>query len=114
MFDIRLRPDGARSRLVIRFSADATGGAPRLVLTVTRFLDSVMARRELIGIRERVERHGARRSNPGDPETGARDQYQHYEVIYDSSERAGTPERARGKMASGRHRSGTPVRGSKQ
>ena len=89
--DIRLAAQGDGSRLVIRMSADATGGLPRVTLGVFRFMDSLMARRQLIGIRERVERHGARTSNPDRPETGARDQYQHYEVIYRSGERAGTP-----------------------
>lgn len=91
VFDIRLRPEGARSRLTIRMSADANEGAPRAVLSVFRFLDGVMARRELLGIQERVERHGARTANPEEPETGARDQYQHWEVVYASGERAGTP-----------------------
>lgn len=43
VFDILLRPDGTRSRLVIRFSAEATGAASWLGTSVIRFLDSVMA-----------------------------------------------------------------------
>ena len=50
-----------------------------------------MARRELLGIRDRVERYGARTTDPDHPETGALDQFQHYEVFYASGERAGTP-----------------------
>jgi hypothetical protein len=89
--DIRLNPENGGSRLVIRMSGDAAGGMPRLVLAVFRFIDSVMARRQLLGIKERVERHGARTSDPEHPETGARDQYQLYEVVYVSGERAGVP-----------------------
>ena len=89
--DMRVTPQGEASRLVIRMSADAIGGLPHFTLVLFRFLDSVMARRQLIGIRQRVERHGARTSDPDHPETGARDQYQHYEVIYASGERAGAP-----------------------
>lgn len=87
--DIRLSPDSRGSRLVIRMSGDAAGGAPRMVLAVFRFIDSVMARRQLLGIKERVERHGTRSADPEHPETGAREQYQLYEVIYASGERAG-------------------------
>ncbi len=77
------------SRLVIRMSADAQGLMARPALTVFRFMDSIMAIWQLLGIRNRVEQFGARTSNPGDPETGDRAQYQLYEVIYASGERAG-------------------------
>ncbi len=90
-YDIRLAPSGKSLRLVTRISSDATGLFARPMLILFRFLDSIMARRQLVGIRDRVERHGARTSNPDQPETGARDQYQHYEVIYASGDRAGTP-----------------------
>ena len=50
-----------------------------------------MAPRQLQGIRKRAEAYGARDSDPETPETGARDQYQRYEVIYASGERAGVP-----------------------
>ncbi len=89
--DMRLSPQGRASRLVIRMTADATGGLPRVTLWMFRFIDSLMARRQLIGIKQRAERYGARGSDPDHPETGARDQYQHYEVVYASGERAGTP-----------------------
>ncbi len=91
--DIRLSPANAGSRLVIRMAADATGGLPRAALRVFQLIDSIMARRQLLGIKERVEHHGARAADPEHPETGARDQYQLYEVIYASGARAG----ARGK-----------------
>jgi hypothetical protein len=89
--DIRLSPQNAGSRLLIRMSGDAAGGMPHMVLAVFRFIDSVMARRQLLGIKHRVEQHGARTSNPYSPETGARDQYQLYEVVYATGERAGVP-----------------------
>jgi hypothetical protein len=89
--DIRLRPEGGGSRLVIRMSSDATGITARPALWVFRFIDSVMARRQLLGIKERVESCGRRTSDPDRPETGARDQFQLYEVIYASGGRAGTP-----------------------
>jgi hypothetical protein len=87
--DFDLRPDGAGTRLVTRMSADATGPTGGLSMLVFRFIDSIMAIRQLRGIRERVERYGNRDSNPEDPETGARDQYQLYEVIYASGKSAG-------------------------
>jgi hypothetical protein len=88
--DIRLTPANVRSRLVIRYSGDAKGGMPRTVLWIFRLIDSLMARRQLLGIKDRVERFGARTSDPEHPETGDRDQYQLYEAIYASGERAGT------------------------
>ena len=87
--DFDLRPDGAGSRLVTRMSADATGPTGGLSMLVFRFIDSIMAIRQLRGIRERVERYGNRGFDPEDPETGARDQYQLYEVIYASGKSAG-------------------------
>jgi hypothetical protein len=87
--DIRLTPKNEGSRLVIRMSADAAGPMARFALLVFRFIDSIMARRQLLGIRERVERYGARSADPEEPETGATDQYQLHEVIYASGKRAG-------------------------
>jgi hypothetical protein len=87
--DMRLMAEGERSRLVTRMSADATGAMARPALIVFKFIDSIMASRQLCGIRDRVERCGVRTSNPAKPETGERDQYQPYEVIYASGESAG-------------------------
>jgi hypothetical protein len=89
--DIRLTPRGSGSRLVIRMSADAAGAMAQPALWVFRFIDSIMAIRQLTGIAKRAEVHGARRSNPKQPETGRRDQYQLYETIYASGEHAGRP-----------------------
>jgi hypothetical protein len=79
-----LEPEGDGTRLVSRMSADATGAMARFALFVFRVIDTIMARAQLRGIRDRVEAAGA-----GDPETGARDQYQLYEVIYADGGSAG-------------------------
>jgi hypothetical protein len=70
-------------------SADATGLTARLALVVFRVVDSIMASRQLIGIRSRVEHLEKASEKPKDPETGARDQYQLYEILYASGDRAG-------------------------
>jgi hypothetical protein len=100
VFDFDLRPDGAGSRLVIRMSADATGATGGVAMLIYRFVDSIMAIRQLRGIRDRAEQYGARGSNPDAPETGARDQYQLYEVIFASGDSAGVA----AKEAAGRWR----------
>jgi hypothetical protein len=89
--DIRLTLENKGSRLIIRISADAEGFTAKLALLLFQFIDSIMARRQLIGIRERVEHYGLRSKNPDEPETGAKDQYQLYEVIYVTGEMAGVP-----------------------
>ena len=88
--DMEVRATGTGSRLIIRMSADAAGISAELALLVFRFIDSIMAIRQLRGIRERVETYGARTQTPEDPETGAWDQYQLYEVVYASGTSAGS------------------------
>ena len=80
---------GEGSRLVSRMSADATGRTAPLALLVFRVVDSIMAHRQLLGIRDRVESLTKHRENPRDPEVGNRDQYQLYEVLYASGDSAG-------------------------
>jgi hypothetical protein len=87
--DMRLTLENKGSRLIIRMSADAAGFTAKLALLIFQFIDSIMARKQLIGIKERVENYGLRSINPDEPETGAKDQYQLYEVIYVNGERAG-------------------------
>ncbi len=87
----RVTSDGRRSRLLARMQADARGPLARWACWIYRIIDSIMARRQLLGLKERVERYGDRRADPGDAETGARDQYQLYQVIYASGEAAGVP-----------------------
>lgn len=93
--DINLRPQDGGSRLVIRISGDAEGPWARQFIWLFRFVDSLMACWQLLGIKERVERYGVRTVDPDNPETGARDQYQLFEVIYASGERAGVAGRER-------------------
>jgi len=89
VFSVRLRPAGDGSRLVARVSADAVGLGALAAVCVFPVIDSIMARAQLLGIRDRAEGSGAASSPPQDPETGARDQYQLYEVIYASGDTAG-------------------------
>jgi hypothetical protein len=87
------RPNG--SRLIIRISGDAAGRTAPLVVWLFVAIDSVMARRQLLGIRKRVELRDIRGIDSDLAETGARDQYQLYEVIYASGDRAGIAGRER-------------------
>jgi hypothetical protein len=48
-----------------------------------------MARRQLLGIKERVETYGVRSLDPDHPETGRPDQYQSFVIIYASGQIAG-------------------------
>jgi hypothetical protein len=93
VFDILVRPQEEGSRLVIRISGDTAGPMARPAIWVFQVIDTIMARRQLLGIKEQVERYGTRSADPDHPETGRRDQYQLYEVIYASGQTAG----ARGK-----------------
>jgi hypothetical protein len=86
-FEILPEADG--TRLISRMSADATGFMAPLALLVFRVIDSIMARRQLLEIRERVEVGEDRNAESAAAETGARDQYQLYEAIYASGETAG-------------------------
>jgi hypothetical protein len=86
-----LSVDGDRTRLVQRVSADGTGwskGAVKLLFVV---VDSLMSRRQLLGIRGRVERFGTRGDDPERPEDGARDQFQAYGCFYADGEHCGVP-----------------------
>ena len=85
----RVTADGTRSRLLSRMQADARGLFARQACWIYRIIDSIMARRQLLGIKERAERYGVRGEDPEHPETGARDQFQLYQVMYASGEAAG-------------------------
>ena len=84
-----LEPQGRGTRLISRMSADAAGPAAQLALLVFRVIDSIMASRQLTGIRDRVESSEAHPGVVPDPETGKRDQYQLYEALYASGGSAG-------------------------
>ncbi|MHC4954879.1 MAG: hypothetical protein ACYTGZ_13415 [Planctomycetota bacterium] len=79
-----IEPEGEGTRLLARMSADASGVTARIALFVFAVMDSIMARRQLLGIRERVESE-----LPHEQETGARDQYQLYEALFADGESAG-------------------------
>ena len=96
-----VEPEDRGTRLVSRMSADATGLTARLALLVFEIVDSIMATRQLVGLRDRIEAHEGGPLRAQEPETGARDQYQLYEVIYADGETAGLP----GKESAGRSRS---------
>ncbi|RJR46417.1 MAG: hypothetical protein C4567_02375 [Deltaproteobacteria bacterium] len=87
--DLLLTPAAGGSRLVIRISGDAAGPLAPLALGFFQVVDAVMARRQLLGIKERAEGYGARAADPDHPENGADDQYQFYEAIYASGRTAG-------------------------
>jgi len=87
--DLLVTPADQGSRLVIRISGDAAGPLARLALGAFEVIDTIMARRQLLGIKERVEAYGVRSADPEHPEDGRRDQYQFYEVIYASGQTAG-------------------------
>ena len=82
-------PEGNGARVVSRMSADASGLVAPLALFVFAVIDSVMASRQLIGLCSRVEAAERGGSEPPDPETGARDQFQLYEVLYAAGGSAG-------------------------
>lgn len=84
-----LYPEGTGTRLISRMSADASGPSASGALLVFRVIDSVMARRQLLGIRARVDVGEPAHAGYRESETGAPDQYQLYEVIYADGESAG-------------------------
>ena len=87
--DIALAPEDGGSRLVIRMSADARGWMRWVSLRVYQLIDTLMATRQLLNVKERAETFGARRDDPDRPESGERDQYQLYEVVYASGGHGG-------------------------
>jgi hypothetical protein len=93
-FHITARGQG--SRLISRMSADADGATAGLALLIFRIVDSIMASRQLIGIRDRAESRPREDTPPPDPETGAVDQYQLYEVLYANGASAGVAGKEQG------------------
>jgi hypothetical protein len=96
--DIRLGPEGPRSRLVIRISGDATGTVGRIVVGTFGAVDSIMAIRQLKSIKWRAETFGTRATDPARPATGDRAQFQRYETIWASGDRAGIAGRERAEL----------------
>jgi hypothetical protein len=84
-----IRAEGQGTRLISRMSADAAGPMAHMALLAFRVIDSIMAWRQLIGLRDRIEYCGEGQASLKDPETGDRDQYQLYEILYANGDRAG-------------------------
>ena len=84
-------PDGDGSRLLMRVDGAAAGVGKWLVVLVLPLIDSIMALRQLRNLKDVAERHGRRSQDTEHPETGERDQYQLYQVIYASGDEAGVP-----------------------
>ena len=88
--DFQLQAEGkAGSRLVMRVSGDAQGAMAHVVGRLFQIIDTIMACKQLVGIKQRAEKYGVREQDPERAETGERDQYQLYEIIYASGKRAG-------------------------
>jgi hypothetical protein len=87
-YQLEARSSG--SRLVSRMSADATGLMAPFALLVFRVIDSIMAVRQLQGIRDRAESSPEVQDRSRAMEGGDRDQFQLYEVLYRSGRRAGS------------------------
>lgn len=96
--DLLVTPVDRGSRLVIRISGDAAGPIARLALGAFQVIDTIMARRQLLGIKERVETYGARSEDSDHPENGSGDQYQLFEVIYASGKAAGVSGREKASL----------------
>jgi hypothetical protein len=84
-----LSSKGRDTRLVARISADTDGPLAPVAMLLFASIDSLMACRQLVGLRQRVERCERNPETLRDPETGDRGQYQLYEVAYASGECAG-------------------------
>lgn len=95
---MRLEPDEVGSRLVVRISGDISGIAARPLMLLFRLVDSIMARKQLLGIRKLVEGFGTRGFDPHCPETGERHQFQRYHVIYADGSEAGVAGREKASL----------------
>ncbi len=91
VFDLHISPENGACRLLIRISADARGMSARCVLWLFSIIDTLMARPQLLGIKHRAEAPEPEAEQAKACESGRRDQYQHYEVIYACGSAAGTP-----------------------
>ena len=89
----RVTGERERSRLLVRIQSDVAGPVARLAGWLFRSIDGFMARRQMVGLKVRAERREERSEEEERPETGARDQYQLYQVIYASGDEAGAPGR---------------------
>jgi len=90
---LELLEEEGSTRLVSRISADAHGFTAVPALLLFRVIDSIMAVRQLIGLRERSEASADILARSRESETGARDQYQLYEILFAEGGAAGVPGR---------------------
>ena len=81
--------EGQGTRLISRISADVKGPIAYIALLAFRVVDSIMACRQLIGLRDRIEYCEKGLTSLKDPETGDCDQYQLYEILYATGGHAG-------------------------
>lgn len=84
-----LSAEGRGSRLVSRMSADFGGPLGLIGLLMFQVIDSIMARSQLVGLRDRVEYCEEGQAELRAPETGEPDQYQLYEILYAGGGSAG-------------------------
>ena len=84
-----IQAEGQGTRLISRISADAAGPTAYITLLAFRAIDSIMACRQLTGLRDRIQYCQEGHTSLRDPETGDRDQYQLYEILYANGDRAG-------------------------
>ena len=82
----RVVREGEDSRLLMRVDVAAMGATSFLVMLLLPLIDSIMASKQLRNLKQRIERHGIRTEDVGNPETGKRDQYQLHHVIYASGD----------------------------
>jgi hypothetical protein len=81
--------EGKSTRLLSRMSGDTAGLGAHVSLLAFHVIDSIMACRQLVRIRNRVEYVERNPGSSKTPENGDRDQYQLYEVLYAGGVRAG-------------------------
>lgn len=91
----RIRPAAAGTRLVERFSWDATGLSGRPFLYFFQVIDTFMAVRQLVNLKRRIERFDPSGGRGETTETGARDQFQLYHALYADGGHAGVVGRER-------------------
>ena len=96
-----VEPDGDRSRLVMRVDLAAAGPLRWVPLLATPVIDAIMARRQMRRVKAHVETYGVQDTERDHPETGARDQYQLFHVIYASGDEAGVPGEENAQQARG-------------
>jgi hypothetical protein len=86
---LRLAPEGEGTRVVFRITGGGRGMTTPLVMQVFTLIDTIMMISQLKGLKRRVEAPASAHEAAAAAETGARDQYQQYELIYGDGSVAG-------------------------